>query len=650
MIVSMKRITLVAHKDDEANILSALQATRAVEVIPCEGEGTADALLERASSRLQTISDALKTIRSYAQKKGMLTAAPEAKVSDIAQTLPEAIMLSEKLSKLTRELSAIKSEIDKNGTMIDSLRPWETFPADMQTYQASKRVKYFTGVIAASDVEKLSSIDATAEYQLFCEGIERACVVACPLDEVKSVANFLKSLEWTDVVFPKLSGTPAEAMVELSEKNRTLTARKVELETELSETARGRSELIERAYDAAAIERDRALAAAELARSSATFQLEGWIPADQQTAVEAAVASITDAYYLSIREPDEGEIPPSYVENNKYVTPFEQVTNLYSRPDPNGIDATPYMTPFYVLLFGLMLSDTGYGIALCIITALFIKLKKPAGMSGGFARVLFWGGLSTIVWGVLVGTFFGMDFDTLFGTNNLFPLFVDPMSDPIGMLILCFGLGILHILFGVGLKMKVSFSRGDWQSAIFDSFSWILIIVGLIVYAVPSAAKGIPAIVGTIGLGMAGLGALLILLFKGREKKNPFSRTISGLGELYQVTGYLSDILSYARLFALGIATGVIASVFNELCMMLMGSQILVLRILGIIVACVLLVALHGFNLAINTLGAFVHCARLQYVEFYGKFYEPGGRAFQPLGYRTKHIRIMDEASSANHS
>ena len=648
MIVSMKRITLVAHKDDEARILSALQATRAVEIIPCEGEGTADALLERASARLQAISDALKTIRPFAQKKSMFAAAPEAKVSDIAKTLPEAMTLSEKLSALTRELSATKSEIDKNGTMIESLRPWETFPADMQTYQISKHVKYFTGVIAASDVEKLSNIDATAEYQLFCEGIERACVVACPLEEAKSVANFLKSLEWTDVVFPKLSGTPAEAMVELSEKNRTLTARKVELETELSETANGRSDLIERAYDAAAIERDRALAAAELARSSATFQLEGWIPADQQSAVEKAVASVTDAYYLDVREPDEGETPPSVVENNRFVSPFEQVTNLYSRPDPKGIDATPYMTPFYVLLFGLMLSDSGYGIALSVLAALYIKLKRPTGMSGGFARVLFWGGLSTIVWGVLVGTIFGMDFDTLLGTNNLFPLFVDPMSDPIGMLILCFGLGVLHILFGVALKMKISFSRGDWQSAIFDSFSWILIVVGLIVYAIPSAVKGIPAIIGTIGLGMAGLGALLILLFKGREKKNPISRTISGLGELYQVTGYLSDILSYARLFALGIATGVIASVFNELCLMLMGSQILVLRILGIIVACALLVALHGFNIAINTLGAFVHCARLQYVEFYGKFYEPGGRAFQPLGYQTKHIRIMDEASSTN--
>ena len=648
MIVSMKRITLVAHKDDEAKILSELQATRTVEVIPCEGEGTAGALLERASARLQTISDALKTIRPYAQKKSMFAAAPEAKASDIAKTLPEAMTLSEKLSVLTRELSTTKSEIDKNGTLIESLRPWEMFPADMQTYQGSKRVKYFTGVIAASDVEKLSSIDATAEYQLFSEGIQRACVVACPLEEAKSVTNFLKSLEWTDVVFPKLSGTPAEAMVELSEKNRTLTARKVELETELSETANGRSELIERAYDAAAIERDRALAAAELARSSATFQLEGWIPADQQTAVEAAVASITDAYYLDVREPDEGETPPSYVENNQFVTPFEQVTNLYSRPDPNGLDATPYMTPFYVLLFGMMLSDTGYGLVLSLLCFLFLKLKKPTGGTAGFARVLFWGGLSTVIWGVLIGTFFGMDFDTLFGTVNLFPLILDPMTDPIGMLIICFGLGILHILFGLGLKMKIAFARGDWKTAIYDTLSWIFVLLGLVTFGIGSAVAGVPKLVGTIGVYMAILGAATLLLFKGRESKSPVGRTAQGLFELYQGSGYLSDILSYSRLFALGVATGVIATVFNDLCSMLMTSPNIILKILGTIIACVLLVALHTFGLAINTLGAFVHCARLQYVEFFGKFYEAGGRPFQPLGYRTKHVRITNEATTVS--
>ena len=510
-------------------------------------------------------------------------------------------------------------------------------------------MKYFTGLIAAQDVEKLSAIEQTAEYQLFNEGLFCACVVACPLAEAKSVGNLLKSLNWTDVVFPKLSGTPAEAMQELYEQNRVLTVKKIDLEHELAAEAENRARLVEGAFDAAVIERDRVAAAAELSRSNATFQLEGWIPSDQLQMIEQAIRSITDAYYLDVRDPADDETPPSFVENSKFATPFEQVTNLYSRPDPKGIDATPYMAPFYVLLFGLMLSDTGYGIVLAILTAVFIKIKKPTGMSGGFARVLFWGGISTIVWGVLVGTFFGMDFDVLFGTKNLFPIFVDPMENPIGMLILCFGLGVLHILFGVILKMKVAFSNGDWQTAIFDSLSWILIVLGLIAYAVPSAVPGLPKVIGTVGLAAAGLGAVMILLFKGRDKKNPFARTISGLGELYQVTSYLSDILSYARLFALGIATGVIASVFNELCKMLMGSPILVLRILGIAVACVLLVALHGFNIAINTLGAFVHCARLQYVEFYGKFYEMGGRAFRPLGYQTKNVRISDDASSISH-
>ena len=331
------------------------------------------------------------------------------------------------------------------------------------------------------------------------------------------------------------------------------------------------------------------------------------------------------------------------VRNSDFVEPFEAVTNLYSRPDPSGIDGTPYMTPFYILLFGMMLSDTGYGLLLLIGGYLFLKLKKPGGMMGSFAKVITWGGLSTVIWGFLTGTFFGLDFDVIFGTTDVFPILVDPMSDPIMMLILCFGLGVLHILFGVSLKIKMSFDAGDWQTAVFDNLSWILIIIGLIMFAGASAVQGLPPVVSKIGLVLAVIGAVMILLFKGREKKNVVSRTVSGLGELYQVTSYLSDILSYARLFALGIATGVIASVFNQLCGMLMGSPNIILKILGTLIACVLLVGLHLFNLAINTLGAFVHCARLQYVEFYGKFYEAGGRTFQPLGYTAKHVRLTDK-------
>ena len=642
MIIQMKRITLIAHKSDEERILKALQSTRAVQVIDSADGAPDEAALSRAEEKVDTLRDALSILRPFAEKKGMLAPNPDATVHEITARMPEALAFSETLESISRELATIKSELDKNGSLLDALRMWEDFPEDMSRFQSAKRVYYFTGLIAASDVEKLDTLDVCTDYECFNEGVLRACVVACDRPDQKAVANFLKSLDWTDYAFPKLSGTPRQAMARLTEENRALTKRKAELDEQLRKQASGSGQLVEEAFDAAVIERDRALAATELGRTAATFQLQGWTPEDKLTQVEAAVRSVTDAYSLTARDPDEDEIPPSCVENSEFVTPFEQITNLYSRPDPRGMDPTPYMAPFYVLLFGLMLSDTGYGLVLSILCALYVKLKKPTGMFGGIMKVLFWGGLSTMVWGVLVGTFFGMDFDTLFGTVDKFPLLVDPMTDPIMMLILCFGLGVLHILFGLGLKIKVSLRDGDWQTAIFDNFSWILIIVGLIAFA-GAGAIALPAAVKTVGLVMAGAGALLILLFKGRDKKNILGRTASGLGELYQVTSYLSDILSYARLFALGIATGVIASVFNSLCQMLMTSPNIILKILGVIVAVALLIALHLFNIGINTLGAFVHCARLQYVEFYGKFYDAGGKEFKPLGYKTKHVHITGE-------
>lgn len=638
MIVPMKRLTLVAHKSDESDILKALQRLGAVEVIPGE-EASATSVLDVAEERVQRLSGALAVLRPYAAKKGMLTPRPETTVGAILQDLPEALSCGDEVESLQREMQRIKAEMDKNNGLIEMLQAWQNFPADMQAFRNAKSVRYFLGLLASADLDRLAELGDAAEYQVFDDGAILPVLVACAPDDAKTVAGFLKSLAWTDVAFPKLSGTPAQAAARLRADNETLEQQRAELETQLA--AKGaNSPLLEGALDAAVIERDRALAAAELSRTATTFELHGWVPENRLSDVERAVAGVTDAYCLFTRDPNDDETPPSVVKNNRFVTPFEVVTDLYSRPDPRGMDPTPFMAIPYIVLFGLMLSDSGYGLLLAIGCALFIRLRRPTGMMGGLARVLLWGGLSTIIWGVLVGTVFGLDFDVLLGTDDLFPIILDPMTDPIGMLILCFGLGVVHILFGYGLRVKESFAQGDWQGAVFDTLSWMFIIVGLI------AGVGGPMVgLGFLqypGLILAGIGALLILLFKGRGKRNPIKRTISGLGELYNISGVLSDILSYARLFALGIATGVIASVFNDICSMLMGSPNIILKILGILIACALLVALHLFNIAINTLGAFVHCARLQYVEFYGKFYESGGRAFRPLGYKTKHVQITE--------
>ncbi|MBR5804850.1 MAG: V-type ATP synthase subunit I [Clostridia bacterium] len=642
MIVQMKRLTLVAHKSDEQALLNALQPLGAVEVIPDTEETRDQSMLDAAQSEVDRLSDALTILKPYGKKGGLLSAAPEASLQEIKGKIPEALQLSSELEILQKDLQDCRSQADKNAGIIEALLPWKDFPSDMGDTKGSKYVRYFTGLLDAEDLPKLQEIEDITEVQIVSEAKADALLIACAESDAKTVQNYLKSLSWTDFAFPKLSGTPQEAIDRLREENEALGIEAQQLIGKIEEKSTFRDS-IGGAYDAAVIERDRAEAATEIGLTECTFHLEGWVPEDRIADVKAAVESVTDAYYFDVRDPEASEIPPSVVRNSEFVEPFEAVTNLYSRPDPRGIDATPYMTPFYILLFGMMLSDTGYGLLLLIGGLLFLKLKKPTGMMASLAKVITWGGLSTIIWGFLTGTFFGLDFDVIFGTKDVFPLLVDPMSDPIMMLILCFGLGVLHILFGVALKIKMSLEQGDWQTAVFDNFSWILIIIGLIMFAGSSSVQGLPPVVSKIGLVLAIIGAVMILLFKGRQKKNVFSRTVSGLGELYQVTSYLSDILSYARLFALGIATGVIASVFNQLCAMLMSSPNIILKILGTLVACALLVGLHLFNLAINTLGAFVHCARLQYVEFYGKFYEAGGRTFQPLGYTAKHVRLTDK-------
>ncbi len=636
MIVPMKRLTLIFHKRDETSLLAALQDIAAVEILSIgEGEQKSEAL-DAAEQRVAEMSASLGAVRAYAPKAGFLDAKRRGTLSEIDESLPLAERVSKRIEELTHERTRLRGEREKLHDTLLQLQPWQQFSGRMDGVKNTSTVKYFLGFLAARDLDALRQQDFLM-FETYNEGASVAVLAACHTQDANAAAAFFKTVDWTDAAFPHLDGTPAEASARLEAELSAIDGRLDALGKELAELASD-VRALENGVDTAVIARDREQAACELARTRSAVILEGWCRADEQEKIAQAVGGVTDAYDLEFRDPAPDEIPPSVVKNDAFNTPFEAVNNLYSRPDPSGIDATPFMTPWYILLFGMMLSDTGYGILLMLGTALYVRFKKPTGMSGGIARVLFWGGLSTIVWGVLIGTFFGVDFNNIFHTT-VFPLIMNPLDDPITMLILCFALGIVHMLCGYGIKISMSLRAGDWQTAVFDNLSWMLIIIGIIVWLIPSFVSALPAWLSVVGLVMLALGVAFILFFKGRAKKNPLSRVASGLGGLYDITGILSDVLSYARLFALGIATGVIASVFNDICGMLMGGSG-VMGVLGFIIGCALLAVLHVFNLGINTLGAFVHCARLQYVEFYGKFYEAGGRAFKPLSYRTKHTII----------
>ncbi len=656
MIVAMKRLSLVALKSDQDAILDALQKAGTVEIIRLADGDTQNGEADAINARIQRLAESISAVKPYAKKAGFLSPQKrEMTLSGIWEYVPAAEKTTEEIEELTHTQARLLAEREKAVSVRASLEPWTVLTVPMDSVKNTPRVHYFIGLCASKDVQRVKEQEYL-EAELLNESATIPTILACREDDTRAVQNFLKTIDWQDYVFPKLSGTPREAIESLDRRIAEIDEQYAETQRQLE--AHGETiETLQNALDAETIEADRLSARNDLSYTAHAFVLEGWVREDEVEKTEQTIKDVTDAYSFETRDPIEGEEPPSVVKNSKFVKPFEEVQTLYSRPAYGTIDGTPYMTPFYILLFGLMLSDTGYGILLMLGSWLYIKKKKPTGMSAGISRVLFWGGLSTIVWGVLTGSFFGITrTDTsggvftiigqFFDRIGIFPAWIDPMQNSMAMLGLCFGLGILHIVAGYIVGAIDKFSKGDWKGAVFDQISWVLITLGLVIGFLPAITSmagspiELPKAVTMPALIAAGVGALMVVLFKGREKKNPFSRITSGLGGLYDITGVLSDILSYARLFALGIATGVIGQVFNMLSNMLTGSSNIILAILGGILCIALVIALHTFNVAINALGAFVHCARLQYVEFYGKFYESGGKEFRPLSYNTKHVQV----------
>ena len=636
MIVPMKKLTLAALLEHREAILQALQSICAVQLISIgEGEQSSAA----AEGRVQRLQSAEELLKPYAGKAGF-GPKPEATRQELEEDIQPALEICAELEGLQRRIAQNGSDTEKRRLQLGSLLPWADMTDPLETVRSTASLKVMTGTVPVDGVNAL--METGALVQLYGGEKERAALVICPNEEYAGIAPSIRATGFQEKGFGDIRGTASENIQRLRTEIEALEAERAQLEARLAAFGPKREE-IRRALDGAAIDRDREQSKEALAHTKTAFLLTGWVREDMTEKVRREIEKITDVYYLGFEDPSEGDAVPTVLKNSRLITPYEAVTNLYSLPAYGTIDGTPLMAPFYFIFFGMMLSDTVYGAVLALGAWAFLKYIKPRGMMENLAKVLLMGGISTIFMGLLFGTCAGVSWPVIFrGTalENTFPL-IDSSADPIAMLALCAAMGIIQMFYAVFIAAYSCIKHRDWAGAIVDNLSWVFIITGLLLMAAPSL--GLPAALGTAGKWMAIGFAAVVLLFAGRSKKNVAGRLMSGAGKLYDVTSWLGDVLSYARIFALGLSTGVIGLVLNTLCWDMLFASFKgnpVLMVVGFIIVTVLSVALHAFMMAISTLGCFVHSARLQYVEFFGKFYEAGGKAFKPLRYETKYVNV----------
>lgn len=394
-------------------------------------------------------------------------------------------------------------------------------------------------------------------------------------------------------------------------------------------------------YDVAELEIERAEAERNFLKTDSTFVLEGWIP---EAAAERTVEDLrkaSDGLFVQLLAPEERDAPPTLVQNVKAVKPYEQITDMYSSPRYREIDPNPIMAIFYFLFFGIMIGDAAYGVVLAVAGFYIGKSKR---FDTGFKRLALlvgMGGISAIIWGILFGGYFSIDFG--FDVAIL----LNPIDKPLLLLVLSIGLGCLQLAVGYIIKFVALCKDGKPFSAVFDCGSILLLFAALgflVAGMLPSLAPMLgleisfvpPAWLNVVAIVLALAGVALILVFGGRNSKNVFGKIVGGFKGLYGLINILSDVLSYCRLFGLCLASCAIGLAFNSLGAILFGIPFGI----GYVIGGVVLVVLHAFNLGLGVLSAYVHDARLQFLEFYGKFYDGGGRLFAPIGNRTKYVRF----------
>ena len=635
----MKHLRLLGMESEREALLKAMQDMECVEISSIDGSEEAlksgfakpdDKALMSAQEASRAYRTALASLDHFApEKKGMFRKRQGVSRAAFfsAESEENARTAAETINKDTRRLGEIESERTKNEALRATLAPWLTVDAPLGGADGALAVFFGTvGLNVTDDALKAlaDSLDGLLTWQQASSDRSlRYLLVMCHRSVRERALSALRDLGFSTVSFRGMTGTAKENDKALAENLAALEKERQEIEQRIAGLGGKREALLE-ASDRAAIALRREEAKSRLVGTDKVFLLEGWLPADRCAALEKALEPFTCA--IETREPTEDEYPqvPVQLKNNKLTRPLNMVTEMYSLPAYGTLDPNPLMAPFFILFYGIMMADMGYGLLMMIASVIISKKYRPKGTGGELFSLLGLCGISTFIMGALTGGFFG-DFLTQLvaivspGTVFALPKLFDPLDDLTMILISSMALGMVQIVTGMAISLIEKCKRKKFLDAFFEEITWWIVFIGIALLA--------------LGKGVAVLyvGCALVLLGPIVQGKG-WGKLTGVFGSLYNhVTGYFGDILSYTRLMALMLAGSVIAQVFNMLAAM-PGNVIafIIISMLG-----------NAMNFGLNLLGCYVHDLRLQCLEFFNKFYVDGGKPFRPMTLDTEYVDLQ---------
>ncbi len=626
MIVPMKKATVFALRRDRDALLLELQRSSVIMVTENDGS-VRDERADEAAVSVSDSAGALAFLKKYSKKPGLLESAPSVSYEEFSGSHEKERSVSERSHAVEEQMAAQKTEISSCENALEQFEPWLALDIPLREVADTRAAAVHTGYIPQNNAAKLMEFEekGMAIQLLGASAGSLAVFAVCHKSQSEDFLNFAKPLGFIEAAPPAGELTAKGEQDKLKARIAAAKEKLAGLEEEAKKLAEEYTSL-ELLYDR--LNADLARMNTPYSDTDATFYLTGWVEESRAQELEEAIRSATDVYELVLEDPAEGEQAPTLVKNNRFVTPFETLTDMFSRPNPkDGIDPNPVMAPWYWIIFGMMMADAGYGLVMILLIGLFIKLKAPKGESAKLMRVLMYAGLPTIFWGVMFGSYFGAEWFP--------PVLFTPLYDPIPMMAMSFVVGALHMFCGMFINARQNWKQGDWQEALGNHISWIFLIAGLGLLFLPALK--------IVSYAFIGIGLVLILAFSKHSSKNPIKRICGGVGSLYGITSYMSDILSYSRILALMLSSAVVGMVMNMLAGMVMNTGSVLSAIITIPFSVLIYLVGHVFNIVMSLLSAYVHASRLQYIEFYGKFYEGGGYAFQPLSLQTKYYNVQNK-------